>query len=125
MTVSIGKAAHDFTAQAVMPDNHIEANFNLKNYLNGHKGVIFFYPLNFTFVCPSEIIAFNNRIGEFSLRNAKLIGISVDSHFSHQAWKSIPHSKGGIGNIQFPLVSDLNKEIETLKSRGEISPKFR
>jgi peroxiredoxin (alkyl hydroperoxide reductase subunit C) len=111
MTVFIGKPAYDFTVKAVMPDNSIETGFNLKNYLNGQKGVLFFYPLNFTFVCPSEIIAFNNRIGEFALRNTKLIGVSVDSHFSHHAWKSTPHSKGGIGNIQFPLVSDLNKDI--------------
>jgi len=110
-TVFIGKSACDFTAKAVMPDNSIETEFNLKSYLKGHKGILFFYPLNFTFVCPSEIIAFNNRLGEFAVRNTKLIGVSVDSHFSHYAWKVTPHNKGGIGNIQFPLVSDLNKDI--------------
>lgn len=111
MNQYIGKAAYNFNANVVMPDNTINSKFDLKGYLNGDKGVLFFYPLDFTFVCPSEIIAFNNRLGEFSSRNTKLVGVSVDSHFSHHAWKSMPVNKGGIGNIQFPLVSDLNKEI--------------
>lgn len=109
----IGKAAPDFTAKAVMPDDSINDNFNLKEYLNGQKGIVFFYPLDFTFVCPTEIMAFNNRLGEFTARNTKLIGISVDSHFSHAAWKNTPPNKGGIGNIQFPLVSDMTKEISS------------
>jgi len=113
MTAFIGKQAPDFTAKAVMADDSIEANFNLKEHLAGNKGILFFYPLDFTFVCPSEIIAFNNRLGEFTSRNTKIIGVSVDSHFSHHAWKATPVNKGGIGNIQFPLVSDLNKSIST------------
>lgn len=111
MTVFIGKAAPDFTAKAVMPDDSIDNNFNLKQYLKGNKGIVFFYPLDFTFVCPSEIIAFNNRLGEFNTRNTRILAVSVDSHFSHHAWKSTPVSKGGIGSVQFPLVSDLNKQI--------------
>ena len=113
MNPFIGKPAPDFEAKVVMPDNSIVADFNLKKYLKGHKGIVFFYPLDFTFVCPSEIIAFNNRLGEFSTRNTKVIGVSVDSHFSHHAWKAMPVNKGGIGNIQFPLVSDLKKSIST------------
>ena len=113
MNPFIGKSAPDFEAKVVMPDNSIVAEFNLKKYLRGHKGIVFFYPLDFTFVCPSEIIAFNNRLGEFSVRNTKIVAISVDSHFSHHAWKAMPVNKGGIGNIQFPLVSDLKKEIST------------
>lgn len=113
MNQFIGKEAPDFTAKTVMPDNTINENFNLKQYLNGQNGILFFYPLDFTFVCPSEIIAFHNRLNEFSLRNTKVIAVSVDSHFSHFAWKSTPINKGGIGDIQFPLVSDLNKEIST------------
>lgn len=113
MNEFIGKAAPDFTAKAVMPDDAINENFNLKKYLDGHKGIVFFYPLDFTFVCPTEIMAFNNRLGEFTARNTKLIGISVDSHFSHAAWKNTPPNKGGIGNVQFPLVSDMKKEIST------------
>lgn len=111
MSIFIGKDAPDFTAKTVMPDDSIDSNFNLKNYLKGHKGVLFFYPLDFTFVCPSEIIAFNNRLGEFHSRGTKVVAVSVDSHFSHHAWKAMPVNKGGIGNVQFPLVSDLSKEI--------------
>ncbi|RTK92274.1 MAG: peroxiredoxin [Rickettsiales bacterium] len=113
MNPFIGKAAPDFDAKVVMPDNSINSEFNLKKYLHNHKGIIFFYPLDFTFVCPSEIIAFNNRLGDFTSRNTKVVAVSVDSHFSHHAWKNMPVNKGGIGNIQFPLVSDLKKEIST------------
>jgi peroxiredoxin (alkyl hydroperoxide reductase subunit C) len=123
MSVLVGKAAPDFTAKAIMPDNSIEDNFNLLNFLGikkdasgkvtkkGKIGVLFFYPLDFTFVCPSEIIAFDNRIKEFKLRKTEVIGVSVDSHFTHLAWKNTAVEKGGIGNIQFPLVADLTKSI--------------
>lgn len=111
MQVFIGKLAPDFTEKAVMPDNTIDSEFNLRHHIKGHKAILFFYPLDFTFVCPSEIIAFHNRLGEFALRNTKVIAVSVDSHFSHLAWKNVPHSKGGIGNVQFPMVSDINKNI--------------
>jgi peroxiredoxin (alkyl hydroperoxide reductase subunit C) len=107
----VTRPAPDFTAKAVMPNNEIVDHFNLKQYLKGEVGVIFFYPLDFTFVCPSEIIAFNNRLGEFAARNVRVIGISVDSHFTHHAWKNTPINKGGIGSIQFPLVADLTKSI--------------
>jgi peroxiredoxin (alkyl hydroperoxide reductase subunit C) len=111
MNLYIGKLASDFTAKAVMSDNVINENFNLKKYLKGHIGVVFFYPLDFTFVCPSEIIAFNNRISEFISRKAKIVAVSVDSHFSHYAWKSLPINNGGINSVQFPMVSDMKKEI--------------
>ncbi len=111
MQAFVGKTAPDFTAKAIMPDNSIEFEFNLKYYVKGHKAVVFFYPLDFTFVCPSEIIAFNNRLGEFAERGTKVIAVSVDSHFSHLVWKNTPYNKGGIGNVQFPMISDLNKEI--------------
>ena len=114
MQAFVGKEAPDFISKTIMPDNEIEFDFSLKHYVKGSKCVLFFYPLDFTFVCPSEIIAFHNRLGEFSARNTKVVGVSVDSHFSHLAWKNTPHNKGGIGNIQFPLVSDLNKKIGTL-----------
>jgi peroxiredoxin (alkyl hydroperoxide reductase subunit C) len=106
----IGKEAIDFTSKAIMPDNSID-DLNFKKFRNGYKSVLFFYPLDFTFVCPSEIIACNNRIGSFADKKTKLIGISVDSHFSHLAWKNTALNKGGIGKINFPLVSDLNKNI--------------
>jgi peroxiredoxin (alkyl hydroperoxide reductase subunit C) len=111
MSVLVGKKAPDFTASAVMPNNEINDQFNLHSYLKGKIGVLFFYPLDFTFVCPSEIIAFDNRLKEFKDRGAEVIGISVDSKFCHLAWKNTEVSKGGIGQIQFPLVADLTKSI--------------
>lgn len=111
MSVLVGKEAPNFTAKAIMPNNEINESFNLLKYLDGKVGILFFYPLDFTFVCPSEIISFNNRLGEFSSRSVKVIGISIDSHYSHLAWKNTPVNKGGIGDIKFPLVADLTKSI--------------
>lgn len=111
MSVLVGKPAPDFTANAVLGDNSIVDDFNLKEAIEGKIGILFFYPLDFTFVCPSEIIAFDNRIDEFKKRGAEVIGVSVDSQFSHFAWKNTPVEKGGIGNIRFPLVADLTKSI--------------
>ena len=111
MSVLVGKEAPDFTANAVLADNTIVEDFNLKEAIKGKIGILFFYPLDFTFVCPSEIIAFDNRINEFQKRGAEVIGVSVDSQFSHFAWKNTPVEKGGIGNIRFPLVADLTKSI--------------
>lgn len=111
MTVLVGKPAPDFTATTVMPNNEINESFNLKEYLNGRIGVLFFYPLDFTFVCPSEIIAFNNRLQEFKDRGVEVIGVSIDSHFSHIAWKNTEINNGGIGQVQYPLVADLTKQI--------------
>lgn len=111
MSVLVGKPAPDFTAQAVMPNNEINPKFNLKDYLKGRVGVVFFYPLDFTFVCPSEIIAFNNRLKEFKDRGAEVIAVSVDSQFTHLAWKNTEVNKGGIGQVQFPMVADLTKQI--------------
>ncbi len=103
--------APDFTATAVMGNNEIKEDFNLyENF--GKKGtVIFFYPLDFTFVCPSEIIAFDHRLEEFTNRGINVIGVSVDSQFSHFAWKNTAVSQGGIGQVRFPLVADLSKQI--------------
>jgi peroxiredoxin (alkyl hydroperoxide reductase subunit C) len=109
--IFVDKPVPDFTAKAIMPDNTINHEFNLKQYIKGHNCVLFFYPLDFTFVCPSEIIAFDNRLSEFASRNTKVIAVSVDSHFSHLAWKNMPYNKGGVGNIQIPMVADINKEI--------------
>ncbi len=111
MSVLVGKPAPDFTAKAVMPNNEINESFNLFKYLDGKMGIVFFYPLDFTFVCPSEIIAFNNRLSEFSARGAKVVAVSVDSHFSHLAWKNTPVNKGGIGEVKFPMVADITKSI--------------
>lgn len=111
MSVLVGKPAPDFTANAVMPDNSINDKFQLSKFGKNKNIVLFFYPLDFTFVCPSEIIAFNNRVKEFKLRKTEVVAISVDSHFSHLAWKNTPVEQGGIGNVQFPMVADLTKQI--------------
>jgi peroxiredoxin (alkyl hydroperoxide reductase subunit C) len=111
MAVLVGKEAPDFTASAVLPDNSIKSDYNLKSAIKGKIGILFFYPLDFTFVCPSEIIAFDNRVDEFKKRGAEIIGVSVDSQYTHFAWKNTPVEKGGIGNIRFPLVADLTKSI--------------
>ena len=111
MSVLVGKQAPDFTATAVLPDNQFDEKFNLKKYSKGKPTLLFFWPLDFTFVCPSEIIAFNNRLNEFKTRNVQVIGISVDSHFTHLAWKNTDVNKGGIGNVQFPMVADITKQI--------------
>ncbi len=101
--------APDFTAQAVMGDGQV-GELTLSEY-RGKYVVLFFYPLDFTFVCPTEIIAMSERIDEFRARNAQVVGVSVDSHFSHIAWRNTPRKKGGIGEISYPLVSDLDKSV--------------
>ena len=111
MSVLVGKEAPDFTAPTVMPDNHIDENFSLKTYLKGKVGVLFFYPLDFTFVCPSEIIAFDKRVDAFKKRGVEVVAVSVDSHFTHLAWKNTEVNKGGIGQVKFPMVADLTKKI--------------
>ncbi len=109
MSVLVTKQAPDFTAQAVMPDNSM-AEVTLSSY-RGKYVVLFFYPLDFTFVCPSEILAFNKAAKTFAKKNTVLLGVSVDSQFSHYAWRQTPVNKGGIGEIGFPLVADLDKKI--------------
>ena len=104
--------APDFTATAVMPDNTFNEEFKLSD-LRGKYVVLYFYPLDFTFVCPSEILAFNKALDEFKKRNCEVVGISIDSHFSHLAWKNTPVDQGGIGDIQFPLVADLNASVNS------------
>jgi peroxiredoxin (alkyl hydroperoxide reductase subunit C) len=105
----VTQPAPDFTADAVLPDNTF-GQITLSAY-QGKYVVLFFYPLDFTFVCPSEILAFNKKLAEFKARNCEVIGVSVDSKFTHLAWKNTPLENGGIGDIQYPLVADLNKSI--------------
>ncbi len=111
MAVLVGKLAPDFTAVAVMGNNEINENFSLTNHLDGKYGVVFFYPLDFTFVCPSELIAFDHRLDEFKKRHTEVIGISIDSQFTHLAWKNTPVNKGGIGQVRYPLVADIKHDI--------------
>ncbi|NLN94075.1 MAG: peroxiredoxin [Candidatus Hydrogenedens sp.] len=110
MALKVTESAPDFMATAVMPDNTFNEKFQLSDY-RGKYVLLFFYPLDFTFVCPSEIIAFDKRLDEFKERKCEVIGVSVDSHYSHWAWKNTPVEKGGIGNIQYPLVADITKQI--------------
>lgn len=105
----VTRLAPDFVAQAVLPDNTF-AELRLSQF-RGKYVVLFFYPLDFTFVCPSEIIAFDKKLPAFRERNCEVIGVSVDSHYSHWAWKNTPREKGGIGQVQFPIVADLTKKI--------------
>ncbi|MCX6052545.1 MAG: peroxiredoxin [Campylobacterales bacterium] len=107
----VTKKAPDFTATAVLANGSIVGDFNLYKNLGVKGAVLFFYPLDFTFVCPSEIIAFSHRIEEFTSRGVNVIGVSVDSQFSHFAWRETPVNQGGIGRVKFPLVSDLTKNI--------------
>ena len=109
MSNMVTKEAPDFTTQAVMPDNSF-SELRLLDY-RGKYVVLFFYPLDFTFVCPSEIIAFDKALARFRQKNAEVIGVSVDSQFTHLAWKNTARKDGGIGPINFPLVADLNKNI--------------
>lgn len=118
-SVLVGKPAPNFEAIAVMANDDF-TTISLKNYQNKKYVLLFFYPLDFTFVCPTEIIAFNNRISQFESLNTKVMGISVDSQYSHLAWKNTPIDKGGIGSIQFPLISDINKNIS--QSFGVLNP---
>lgn len=110
MSTLVTKPAPDFTATAVMPDNSMKADFKLSDY-RGKYVILFFYPLDFTFVCPSEILAFDRALAAFKEKNCEIIGVSIDSQFSHWAWKNTPVNQGGIGNIQYPLVADLDKNI--------------
>ena len=109
MSVLVTKAAPEFTAQAVLPDNSFK-EISLSDY-RGKYVLLFFYPLDFTFVCPTEIIAFSDRVKDFEAQDVQIIGVSVDSHYTHLAWRNQPRTEGGIGQVEYPLVADLNKAI--------------
>jgi peroxiredoxin (alkyl hydroperoxide reductase subunit C) len=106
----VGKKAPEFEAVAVVNGGEFQEKFSLEQY-RGKKVVFFFYPLDFTFVCPTEIIAFQEQIQEFEKRNTVVVGCSIDSQFSHWAWLNTPKDKGGIQGVKYPLVADLDKTI--------------
>lgn len=110
MAVLVGKTAPDFTATAVLGSNEIK-DITFSAVTKGKYAVVFFYPLDFTFVCPSELIAFDHRLEEFKKRNVEVIGVSIDSQFTHLAWKNTPVDKGGIGKVGYTLVADVKHEI--------------
>lgn len=110
MSVLVSKEAPDFVAPAVMPGGAIEEEFKLSD-LRGKYVVLFFWPLDFTFVCPTEIIAHDRRVAKFKERNVEVVGVSIDSQFTHFAWRNTPINDGGIGDVQFPMVADVNHAI--------------
>ncbi len=114
MSTFVGQKSPGFTSVAVMPDNSIDAEFNLESMARNRYCMLMFYPLDFTFVCPSELVSLNRNLEEFNKRNCLVASVSVDSHFTHLAWKNTPLKDGGISNVQFPMISDLKKEISSL-----------
>jgi len=110
MSILVGRPAPDFTAAAVLGNGEI-VDFNLTENIKGKYAIVFFYPLDFTFVCPSELIALNNRIEEFTQRNTLVMGVSIDSQFTHSAWRKTDVNNGGIGEVKYPLIADINHEI--------------
>ncbi len=111
MAVLVGRPAPDFTAPAVLGDGSIVEDYNFLSATDGKYRVVFFYPLDFTFVCPSELIAFDHRLEEFTKRNVEVVGVSIDSHFTHNAWRNTPINEGGIGPVKYPLVADMTHSI--------------
>jgi len=111
MGVLVGRVAPDFKAAAVLGDGEIVEDYHFKSATQGKYAVVFFYPLDFTFVCPSELIAFDHRLDEFSKRNVEVVGVSIDSHYSHNAWRNTPINEGGIGPVRYTLVADMSHKI--------------
>lgn len=109
MSVLVQQPAPDFTAQAVMPDGSFK-EISLSDY-QGRYVLLFFYPLDFTFVCPTEIIAFSDAVSQFQELNVQVLSCSIDSHFTHLAWRNTPRNEGGLGKIEYPMVADLDKKI--------------
>lgn len=111
MGVLVGREAPDFTAPAVLANGEIVESYNFKEATKGKYAVVFFYPLDFTFVCPSELIAFSKRMDKFKSMNVEVIGVSIDSHFTHNAWRNTPVNEGGIGAVDYTLVADMTHAI--------------
>ncbi len=111
MGVLVGRKAPDFTCPAVLGDGSIVDEFHFSKAVEGKYAVVFFYPLDFTFVCPSELIAFDHRLEEFKSRNVEVIGVSIDSHFTHNAWRNTPVNAGGIGPVGYTLAADMSHAI--------------
>ncbi|OOF82915.1 peroxiredoxin [Rodentibacter ratti] len=109
--VLVTRQAPDFTSSAVLGNGEIVDNFNFKKHIEGKAAVIFFYPLDFTFVCPSELIAFDHRYEEFKKRGVEVVGVSIDSEFTHNAWRNTPTENGGIGPVKYVLAADIKHEI--------------
>lgn len=111
MSVLVGKKAPDFTVPAVLGNGTIVDEFSLSETINGKYGIVFFYPLDFTFVCPSELIALDHRMDTFKQLGVEVIGVSIDSHFTHNAWRNTPINQGGIGQVKYTLAADIDHGI--------------
>ena len=109
--VLVTRQAPDFTSSAVLGNGEIVDNFNFEKHIEGKAAVLFFYPLDFTFVCPSELIAFDHRYEEFKKRGVEVVGVSIDSQFTHNAWRNTPTENGGIGAVKYALAADVKHEI--------------
>ena len=113
MSVLVGKKAPLFEADAVINGGEFVEKFSLAQYIGKKHVVFFFYPLDFTFVCPTELLAFQEKLAEFESRNTVVVGCSIDSKFSHWAWLNTPKNKGGIQGVTYPIVADLGKTISS------------
>lgn len=111
MSVLVGKQAPDFTVPAVLGNGEIVDSFTLSSAIKGKYGLVFFYPLDFTFVCPSELIDLDNRMADFAERNVEVVAVSIDSHFVHNAWRNTPVNNGGIGQVRYTMAADIKQEI--------------
>mgnify|MGYP003632630101 CR=1 FL=1 len=111
MSVLVGKPAPDFTCSAVLGNGELVDGFNLTETIKGKIGLVFFYPLDFTFVCPSELLAVDHRMAKFKELGVEVIGVSIDSHFTHNAWRNTPVNKGGIGPVGYTLAADINHDV--------------
>jgi peroxiredoxin (alkyl hydroperoxide reductase subunit C) len=131
MSVLVGKQAPDFTVPAVLGDGQIVDSFSFSEATSGKYAVVFFYPLDFTFVCPSELIALDHRMAEFKSRGVEVIAVSIDSHFTHNAWRNTPVNKGGIGPVRYTMAADIGHSIckdydvdalQFFEENGEVCP---
>ena len=111
MSVLVGKQAPDFDVPAVLGNGEIVDSFKLSEAIKGKYGLVFFYPLDFTFVCPSELIALDHRLADFKARNVEVVAVSIDSHFTHNAWRNTPVNNGGIGQVGYTMAADIKQEI--------------
>ena len=111
MTILVGKKAPDFTTQAVLGNGDIDENYNFAAAIKGKYAILFFYPLDFTFVCPTELIAMDKRYAKLQELGAEVVGVSIDSHWTHNAWRNTAVDNGGIGQVQYTLAADMTHSI--------------
>ena len=111
MSILVGKKAPDFTTQAVLADGSLADDYNFSQATEGKYAVVFFYPMDFTFVCPSELIALSNRVDKLKELGVEVVALSIDSHHTHNAWRNTDINNGGIGPVKYTLAADMNHDI--------------